>query len=286
MSTAPVATHSTTGQLGTIVSWKVPPSIAFDALKAAMTTAGIDVTLAAELHPTHALSRALGEMKKARVIRKLPRRDARTLHFQFTKEFLDALEIRYERETELALDTETGVIACAVVEIRDTARQLLAEHQAKRLTSDLTRLLQRFYSTFAADLIPIREQGGAYFVPAMHKELVDKTRVFLENIGGHLRSFDVRLGSDDTSASVAESMTEYLHQLIGEFRESCDNVDGASRKDVKERRRETVGELRRKLELYRGLLSGYADHIDTEIKTAEEDLLRKLATGLPEGKAE
>jgi hypothetical protein len=272
---------SAAGQLGTIVSWKVPSEIAYSDLQIAMGEAGMDPDLAPEMAPIDALSRALGEMKKNRVIRKL-RHENDMAFFQLTKETKTATQFEYEHETDVALDTKTGAIHCADPAIAHQAAKLLAEHNQKRMTGDMTRLLQKFYDSFMADLIPIREQGGAYFVPDVHRDLVDTTRTFLERIGGRLRSFDVRLGSDDTSQSVAESMTEYLKQLIGDFRESCADVDGTSRKDVKARRRGSVVELRHKLELYKGLLGGYAESIEEQIKTADEELLRKLATGLKE----
>lgn len=279
------ATAAPGGQLGTIVSWKVPTEIAYDVLQDAMAANGIDPELAPEMAPINALQRALGEMKKNRVIRKL-RHEHEMAFFQLTRETKTASEIEYQKETEVALDTKTGGLKCDDPEIAAQASKLLAEHTQKRLTGDLTQLLQRYYERFQADLIPIREQGGAYFVPDVHRELVDTTRSFLERIGGRLRSFDVRLGSDDTSASVAESMTEYLKQLIGDFRESCADVDGTSRKDVKARRRGSVIELRRKLELYKGLLGGYAESIEEQIKEADTELMRKLAQGLSaEGEA-
>lgn len=266
------------GQLGTIVSWRVPQEVSYDLLQNALISAGLDPELASELAPAHALRRALREMKQGRVIRKL-RREDNLLFFQFTREHLDEREIQYEKEAELSLDVHTGLVSCDVHEIRDEAVRLLKEHQAKRLTADMTRLLHRVYAAYSADLIPIREQGGAYFVPDMHADLVQQTAKFLDRIGGRMRSFAVRLGSADTAEAVAESMSDYLTQMIQEFRASCEGVDGTSRRDTKERRMGSIAEMRRKLELYRGLLAGYAEHITESINAAEEELLRKLAQG-------
>jgi hypothetical protein len=274
-----VSETTPTGQLGTIVSWRVPSSVAFGLLQKALATSGFDADLASELQPAHALSRALNEMRKGRVIRRTGREDD-LIGFQFTKEWLDehAKEIMYDREAHLTLDVKTGAVACKdSEEIAERARELLAEHNAKRLTSDLTRLLHRIYTAYKADLIPIREQGGAYFVPDMHDALVNQTYTLLEAIGGKLRRFQVRLGSAETAESVANSMSEYLTQLIEEFRDTCESVTGDSRKDVIENRVGTIGDLRRKLDLYRGLLSGYAEAITEQVETAEVELMRKLA---------
>jgi hypothetical protein len=270
----------TTGTLGTIVSWRVPSNVSFDLLQNSLLEAGFDQELAQELQPAHALSRALRDMRTGRVIRKL-RRDDRKLLFQFTREYLDEKEIFYEREAEMSLDIDTGYIECAEsTEIADHARKLMAEHSAKRMTSDLTRLLHRIYAAYKADLIPIRDQDGAYFVPEMHATLIEQSRKLLEMIGGKLRSFQVRLGSEDTSESVANSMSDYLRDLIEQFKEKCESMGSGerkTRKDVIENRVGEIGELRRKLELYRGLLEGYSEAITEQVQEAETVLMRKLA---------
>jgi hypothetical protein len=213
------------------------------------------------------------EMSQGRIIRKL-RRDAGALYFQLTKEYLTSKEILYSREAELSLDMVTGAIGGDMPELIQEAKKLLDEHLAKRLTSDLTRLIQHIYDDHRADLIPIREAGGAYFVPDKHSFLVDKTRTLLQEIGGKLRSFAVRLGSADTAESVADSLSDYLLELINQFKMSCEDV---SRKDAFERREAKIGELKQKLATYSGLLSGYADLIKDEINKAESVLLEKMA---------
>lgn len=266
------------GQLGTIVSWRVPKEVPIQALRDSLRSAGLDEALAGDMEPRNALRRALRDMKEGRVIRKL-RQDGDCLYFQFTREFLDEREITYVKETELCLDEPTGAVSCEVAEIEQTASKLLAEHIAKRLTSDLTRLIQKLYEARGADLIPIRPQGGAYFVPEVHVDLVKSTKMLLDAIGGKLHPWAVRLGCGDTKESVADVMAEYLTELITEFRASCEDVNGGSRKDVQLRRQERVSELRQKLEMYRGLLGAFAEKIGGVINKAEEDLLKKLATG-------
>jgi hypothetical protein len=276
MTTEPTAP---TGQLGTIVSWRVPSNVAYELLQTSLGDAGFDAEMAGELQPAHALSRAFNEMRKGRVIRKTGR-DGDAIGFQFTKEWLDdhAKEVHYDKEAQLFMDAKTGAVTCPDnADIAELARKLMTEHHAKRMTSDLTRLLHRIYASFRADLIPIREQGGAYFVPDIHSDLVNRTKKLLDSIGGNLRRFDVRLGSDETAESVANSMSEYLTSLLEEFKEACDGVTGDSRKDVIEHRVETIGELRRKLDLYRGLLGGYAEAITERVEKSEMDLMRSLA---------
>lgn len=268
-------TSSTSGLLGTIVTWRVPTSVPFTTLRKGLDEAGLDPDMAQELAPYYALCRALNDMKKGRVIRKLRREDNK-IYFQLTREHLDPQEATYRKEAELSIDADTGVIECLKPRIKQKAEDLLAEHQATRNASDITYLLFRIYKAHAADLIAIREQGGAYFVPKEHGKVIRQTRTLLDAIGGKLRTFDVRLGSEDTAESVAGSMSEYFEGLVEQFKESCESITTETRTDVQTRRWEVVAELKQKMELYRGLLSGYADHIGDVIGEAEKELIRKL----------
>ena len=196
------------GQLGTIVSWKVPNEIGLDELRLALTDAGLDAGLAADMAPRHALTRAMRGLSKNRVIRKL-KISSGNLTFQMNRvQVAGGGHIDYPHETDVTLDLTTQVVSCPDPVIERAATDLLNEHIGKRQTGDLTRLIQKIFDSRAADLIPIREQGGAYFVPDRSVDLVDSMRTLLNKIGGNLRSFDIRLGSADTSASVAESMVE------------------------------------------------------------------------------
>ena len=269
-------TDRTGGQLGQIVAWRVPSSVSVDTLRAALAAARLNPDLAGDLHPRYVLARALRDMKSGRVICKLKQIDENTVSFQLTLQQAGATQVDYQREAVVTLDLRSSVINADNPLIETIARDLVKEHAAKRLTNDLTRLVQHVYDQHRADLIPIRDQGGAYFVPDQHRALVDQSRVFLFAIGGRLNSFAVRLGCSDTAESVAESMADYLQRLITEFRESCADVTVDSRRGVVNRRNEQAAELRRRLECYRGLLGAAATGIDTAIDEAEKELLAKI----------
>lgn len=272
-------TGDTAGILGTIVTWRVPRQVDLHTLRQSVSDAGIDGELVADMAPRNAVRRALRELRQGRVIRAL-RQDEDRIYFQLTAEIQGEYEIEYHRECEVACDLETGCLTGDSPEIVAKAQEYLDEHREKRLTGDLTRLVQKVFDARKADLVPIREQGGAYFVPHTHTDLVDSVRKLLKGIGGRLRSFDVRLGSADTSESVAESLGEYLIDMVAEFRESCSDVTGDSRKDVVSRRQDRVAELRSRLDCYRGILAGWADHIGEQIDKADLSLMEQLTKSL------
>lgn len=267
--------NNQTGQLGQIVSWKCPSQVRLDVLRDGLRQSGLANDMVAELAPRNAMTRALREMSDSRVIRKL-RLDNSLLVFQITHEDRGTKEITYNKEAEVAVNIDTGAVLATDAAIEQQARTLLAEHIGKRLTHDLTALVQRLFDQHQADLIPIRDAGGAYFVPDHHHALVTQVRTLLTAIGGSLRSFSVRLGDGDTSASVAESMAEYFNGLLEDFHKSIAELTSDSRHDVLVRRAAKIAELRQKLSCYRGLLQQFASTIDDSIAKSEQTLLQVI----------
>jgi hypothetical protein len=266
------------GQLGQIVTWRVPAQVSIDTLRAAITAAGLDSDMAGDLHPQHVLSRALRDMKAGRVIAKLQRIDDDHVRFQITRQHVDAAGASYQREAMVTMNTTTRAVSADDADIERQARALVDEHTAKRLTNDVSRLIQRIYDAQRADLIAIREQGGAYFVPDEHRALVDATRTLLGAIGGKLQSFAVRLGCSDTAESVASALADHLTGMVDELREQCAGLTTDARADVINRRTARIAELRRRLENYSGLLGAYTGSISTAIADTERELLAKIAS--------
>lgn len=265
------------GQLGQIVAWRVPQSVSIDRLRSALSAAGLDPDLAGDLHPQHVLARALRDMRAGRVIARLQRVDADRVRFQLTREHVGADGATYWREAVVELDLRTQAVTADDPDIEEQAHRLVAEHAAKRLTTDVSRMIQRIYDTHCAELVPIREQGGAYFVPQQHQALVDATRTLLAQIGGRLQSFAVRLGCADTAESVASALADHLTGMVTELREQCASVTADSRADVIERRMARIAELRRRLDCYRGILGAYVGTVDAAITDTEQALLAAIA---------
>ncbi len=270
--------------LGEIVSWTVPSRVAVNDLRNALILSGLSSDLASDLGYKNALKRALRDMDEHRVIKQV-RVDGETTRFQINRVIVGS-HIEYPKEAEVTLNTVSGSVASDDQDIQNEAVALLKDHLKSRKTSDLTRLVQRIFDAKKADLIPIREQGGAYFVPEMHADLVEKVRTLLRAIGGNLRSFAVKLGSDETKESVAQSMVSYFEGLIAEFIASCEGLDFNSKDFVKDRRRDKINELRGKLSCYQGLLDNYSERIVQSLNEAERILSAKIVASLYEPETE
>lgn len=260
--------------IGHIITWRVPTRVSLDALHSAMTEAGIPEELAGDLHPRHALARALHEIAQGqpRIVRRLPADDQDRPRMQLTREYLSNVGLEYKRECLLTLDGTVvrGDDAAIAVE----AQRLLEEHIGTRLTNDLTRLVQRVVAEAGTDLIPVREQGGAYFVPA-GAAVVAQLAILLDKIGGRVSMFAVTIGHG-TDQSIADTLAEYLIGQIGEFRKSIEDLGEDSRSDVRARRIERIGSLKQRLGSYRSLLAASAERVAEVLRQAEGDLLARI----------
>jgi hypothetical protein len=264
--------------MGTIVSWEAPKEISFDELTTAVLKAGFDSKYSREMAPRNAFSRAARDLADARVIRKLDEDDTE-VRFQFTKEYMAANLIRYDFECMMWLHKEHGTIRTDTTdaqELVDQAQALVYEHQGKRNRSDITRMIQRIFEDRKGDLISLHPNGGTYFVPDTHKDLVEQVRLLLTELGGKLNPFVISFGDPNTSASVAEAMADHLIQQIDEFRKTCESFSPDTSATVIARRTETIAAMRDKLQGYQALLSGYSEQIAAEIDKAENAIVEAI----------
>lgn len=69
-----------------------------------------------------------------------------------------------------------------------------------------------------ADLFPIRDRGGVYFVPQPHAAFVDGVQTFLGKVNGRLARFPVPAGTPPGDRSVKDAVAGGLAELIAEHR--------------------------------------------------------------------
>jgi hypothetical protein len=247
-----------------------------------MVAAAVPAELAGDLQPRHALARAMRDVVKSqpRLARKLPKDEFGRPRVQLTIESLNGQTLEYTREAVVTL-LDTGSVAVTETSGGDAAvlasevDRLLGEHLAQRMTGDLTRLVQRIVDAAGADLVPVREQGGAYFVPAGH-DVVDRLRLLLEGIGGRLQTFAVSIGHG-SDASIADTLSDYLLGQIRELKESVAELTPETRADVRQRRMTRAAELRQRLDAYRSLLSVSADRVSSELERVDTALVAAVA---------
>jgi hypothetical protein len=268
-------TTTTAKTVGHIITWQSPVNVTIDALRAALGAAQLDAKLARDLHDYHRLARTARSLAREstgtkRIARPIDGKRAR----QLTREQSESDGLRYEREAVLAIG-DTGALTCDAPELAAAATAAYDAAGVKRSASDITRLIKRIVEHAGSDLMPLREQGGVYFVPEGHA-IIGKLRTLLQHIGGSLRTFDCTIGhgSDESIASV---VSDYLLSEIESLRASVAELDSDARADVKARRIERLGELRGKMAAYATLLSASAERVQSALSAADIEIVTKLS---------
>lgn len=269
---------------GFILSWRVPTTVDLAQLRTGLTLAGLSTDLAPDLRPASLVSRASGFIARStsgKHARKLSRPTGHAAR-QITREESIGDELHYSREMALGLGVDGKTLVCDNPMI-DTPNVALTI-TTTRTASDVTRVIQQIVEAAGADLIPVREQGGAYFVPSGHG-LIGQVDTVLQAIGGELSRFAVTLGHG-SDASVANTITDYMLKQIADLKESVDELNEAGiRSDVKSRRLTRVAELRERVAAYAGLVTTQGVKLTEAIDKAEAVLLAKLGASATEAAA-
>src|SRR5262249_31153764 len=157
--------------------------------------AGLDEAVARELAPRHAFTRACRKLEKDRVIRKISE-DEDSITFQFTREQKQGNEFQYTREDVLGLAKKTGVVACHFSKALEAQPQEELDRAiTTRTGADLGAIVQKLCEK-EADLVPIRDAGGAYIVPGKRQEFLQKLYQFAKSVGGSLRRYPILGGTE------------------------------------------------------------------------------------------
>jgi hypothetical protein len=279
-----MATHHLFGSTacgihGEIVSWDIPngTKVTHAALLAALDAAGFDRKVSRAMAPRNAFSRASGSLADKRIIRKLEDSEG-FLKFQFTAEQKDATgsRLEYNYEAVLTLDKKTGIVHCPDSAALATAAQAAINAEMDiRYTNDITTIAGKLIAA-NADLFAIRQQGGCYFVPAVHIPFIDRIEQFLVAVGGGIRRFPVPIGTPSGDRSVSESVRDGLKWWVGQHEEAIAAFDASTRDSTLEKTVERINNTRFKLEAYSSFLIDQKDEIEAAIREAKRKLREKI----------
>jgi hypothetical protein len=262
--------------LGEVISWTCPGvAVKFTALIDALRAAELDESVARALQPRHAFSRACRKLSESRIIRQIAE-DERTLSFQFTAESRCGETFEYKLETLLRLDKHTGIVNCDRPGLATLAQEYLDQAMEYRHGADITRVIQKLFER-QADLFPIRDQGGVYFVPIRFQDFVDRVQRLVSAVGGRLARFPVPIGTAEGDRSVKEAVAEGLSSLIAEHRAAVATFGDDTREATIKRAVERVRQTRFKLESYADLLAEEKTRLEKELAEAARELRAKVA---------
>lgn len=271
---------------GEIVTWNAKSGSVHthSAIVSALQSAGLNHELAREFLPRHAWARAARKMEDGRLIDKV-NETADVLVFQFTKQFVNSKkeEVQFKKETLVRLNKTTGEITCDDKAIQEVAQNELNRATQERTTNDVTKIVQRLFDDNAS-LFPIRDQGGAYFVPQEHIDFIAKVQTFLGQLGGSMRRFEVADGKNSKSA-IASSIAESFESLIQEHNEAVEGFTLSTRADTLENAANRIRDTRVKLEAYAHYLSGQSKELLKQVDSAKKKLHDRIQ-GLEKERAE
>lgn len=266
--------------LGEVITWDAHGPHPFSRVKQALSDCNLDPKLARERLPQHAFTRAARSMEEERLIEAV-RDDGQEIVFQFTKRHVvsDTAEggeqLEYRKEAKVRLDKSTGKITCKNAEIQAKAQAELDRHLDERTTGDITTIVQRLFREHA-DLIPLRQAGGAYFVPILHQALIVQVHEFLQKLGGRINRFPVPEGTQYGDQAVQASVEDYLGKIIEDHAQAVKNLGVFTRGSSIEEAAEKINATRVKVEAYAQYLQDRKEALLEGLKKVSEDLVRQV----------
>jgi hypothetical protein len=263
---------------GEIVTWNIRRlRVAYRDVRAALAAAGLEESVAKEMLPRNAFTRAARRLAQARIIRKVTE-DEDFFTFQMTKESLDAAAklLTYDMEAVLTLNKRTGEVTGTDAALAAQARDRIADEMGHRGGGDVSAVIQRLFQRHA-DLFPVRDQGGCYFVAARHAAFTGKVDQFLLALTGRrLSRFPVQVGTPHGDASVNKAVAEGLEAMIAEHLEAVAAFGEDTQGFVLERAAQRIQQTRFKVEAYAEFLEGAKEKLQAQLAEATALLRSKV----------
>lgn len=266
---------------GELVSWEWAESGAtfgFSDVRDALTAAGLNPDVARAMLPQNAFARAARKLAERRIIRRVGE-DQTTIRFQFTAEELAGDRFEYALETILSLDKTTGAITCDHVELAARARSAMDAETGRRGSSDVSAIVRRLFSDKRKadlDLIPLRKQGGVYFVRRERLEFVDQIEDFLGRLGATVMRLPIAAGSASGDRTVKVAVATAIQDLIGEFDATVSRFGEETGERAINAAAERIKVARFKVESYAEYLLGERERLDAAVTAAQQRLREKV----------
>jgi hypothetical protein len=262
---------------GHIVAWDARTDTAhtYKEVIKALENAEFDPSVAKELLPRHAFSRACHKMEEERQI-DVFKEEGEDIVFQLTKRKLEESGWEFEKETFLRLDKITGKIVCPNKHLEEFATALLAASTEQRTTSDITKIVQKLFDESDADFWPIRKQGGAYFVPLEHSKFIAQIELFLRHLGGEVTTFPIAKGTQYGDEAVQKSLTSHIETIVADHIRAVSEFSINTRKDTIESAADRIKATRVKIEAYASYLQDQSTDLLKAIDEANKELVARV----------
>lgn len=277
--------------LGEVVTFRAPGPHAYASVKQALQDSGLDQKVLRERLPRHAFTRACKELEEGRVIDIL-RDDTDEMLFQFSKRHMtsdvdEGEEFEYKRELKLVLNKTSGKVEArktgkeseaklaAKVEMEQRAQKLLDEHMTRWSTSDVHGLACRLFRQ-NADLMPLPDTEGVYFVPMTQQPFVSQVADFMTRLGGRVNRLPVPEGTQTGDLTVQQCVGEYLDSLVKDHDQAVQGLTLSSRPTTIQEQADRINQTRIKVEAYASYLAERKDELLRHVEEAKDKLQAKV----------
>ena len=275
--------------LGYTTFWNVREvSVEEDALKSIYANCGLEKYFPEHVSPRKSFWRALQDIGKKHpdlLIRKIGENDEKIAYGVVAEsQKFENLDLKYRIEChviftkgtcDVKFSDETHPAATEFKSLYEMYRTHFVSHDIRKAILDaITKM----------DSLDIRKQGGVYFVPVTHSDLISKFANLVSQLGDStlaaLPLIDTQRARQEMFRAFLEQATVELNEAEEEIRLMKDEMN--VRKDTVERRLKHFKELRNKASMYVELFKGKADDIEERIQGLEKGAIEVL-TALTEG---
>jgi len=218
--------------LGEIVYWNVRNvQIQRQQLIVLLESVGLPGSFAREHSYLSAFKRALKFMEENRIIRPVEE-NAGIMVYQFTAESKaeDDMVLEYNREATITInksdyrkDRNFRAAIQGPDDICNRLAELFEDEKTKFRSSDITRLIQRIFSSHA-DIVCLRQQGGVYYVPAVFHDLVVKVSSLVSQLGNSTLEHLPIPNVDSTRQAVRGGLVEEIGAVMKKLDEDIEKV--------------------------------------------------------------
>lgn len=193
---------------------------------------------ACEIRARSAILRAIRDAAKGKSLIIVQDNDSK-IQFQLTKIAVED-DNRYGKiakflaETMIFYNKSKNEIECDNKEVKAfvTEKFLIAKSHYK--TNDITRILLRLFKK-NGDIVPLRERGGAYMVPAVYKDYVMKVKELIKSISIKNRVRVFKIGNDKVNkAEFIGSLVDDKTRELKKFRQKIIEMEKSDEERVKQ----------------------------------------------------
>jgi hypothetical protein len=239
-------------------------------VRTALESSRLDPDEAAELAKRNCFARAKNRLREQGIIDEVSNTSERWT-WQLSSRYVSERKLNYEYRGQVWYDKKAQTIGSDKPVLLDEMNRLFDHYGEQYMASDVTRLVHRIF-TKQYSILPLREAGGAYFVPAEHEELFRKVERFINAISGRVAWSYTNSESikENTLEVLVERLKERLNALKAEADEAKITTD-EDKKLTKRKARHRFKELKARIDAVRVFARSLKANADDLLSQASTD---------------